>query len=55
MNSFYVNNIQTLEITNSKSLMKQIKTLFKLSKFTAYITKVTLLDVVDSEEHKDVW
>lgn len=35
--------------------MKQIKTLFKLSKFTGFITKVGLYGLNDSEEHKDVW
>ena len=55
MNSFYVNNIQTFEIHTAQKFMKQIKTLFKLSRFTSFITKVGLYGVIDTEENKDVW
>ncbi|KAL4497892.1 hypothetical protein ABPG72_000647 [Tetrahymena utriculariae] len=55
INSFYMNNIKTIEINNCNQFMNQIKSLFKLSRFTGFIDRVTLNDVKDAEEYKDVW
>ncbi|KAL4454019.1 hypothetical protein ABPG74_003902 [Tetrahymena malaccensis] len=55
INSFYMNNIKFIEINNCNLFMNQIKSLFKLSRFTGFIDRVTLNDVKDAEEYKDVW
>ncbi|EAS01747.2 transmembrane protein, putative (macronuclear) [Tetrahymena thermophila SB210] len=55
MNSFYMNNLSTIEIHNANQFMQQIKSLFKMSLFTQQITKVCLQDVADSIEYKDIW
>ncbi|KAL4467213.1 hypothetical protein ABPG73_014878 [Tetrahymena malaccensis] len=55
MNSFYMNNLSTIEIHNANQFMQQIKSLFKMSLFTQQITKVCLQDVADNVEYKDIW
>ncbi|KAL4487536.1 hypothetical protein ABPG72_007056 [Tetrahymena utriculariae] len=55
MNSFYMNNLSTIEIHNANQFMQQIKSLFKMSLFTQQITKVILQNVADSTEYKDIW